>query len=308
MRPTLPTAFELYFAGSKAQQGEPQLEEREDLFFHSIELRNGTRKTTWHRRLDDLNALVREFLPPQRPLEIMDVAVSSGVSSAEWLIQLERAGIECRMLAGDAVVDAFLVSLGPGLRALIDRTGHLMQLDIGGQAVRLPPPRRRDRIRYLPYTLVMKAAVRLFDLGGRGCTQDCSQPGDGTQRRFGATCLPLTLMSPSLDRLPHLRAVEDDILVNTSYTRRFHVLRAANILNLAYFDTPTLERMLCNLRSRLLPRGLLIVCRTNDAGVNNATVFTLERDGRLIATARLNEGSEIEDLVLRLPAGVNVRR
>ena len=42
----------------------------------------------------------------------------------------------------------------------------------------------------------------------------------------------------------------------------------------------TLKRMLANLRSRLLPGGLLIVCRTNAAGINNATVFTLGPDGR----------------------------
>jgi hypothetical protein len=59
--------------------------------------------------------------------------------------------------------------------------------------------------------------------------------------------------------------------------------------------------MLINLRSRLLPGGLLIVCRTNAAGVNNATVFGLEQDGRFVETARLNEGSEIADVVLRLP-------
>jgi hypothetical protein len=81
----------------------------------------------------------------------MDVAVSSGVSTAEWLIALERAGVRCRMLAGDAVVNAFLISVGPGLRALSDRTGHLMQLDIKGEAVRMPPPRRRDRVRYFPH-------------------------------------------------------------------------------------------------------------------------------------------------------------
>ena len=108
-------------------------------------------------------------------------------------------------------------------------------------------------------------------------------------------------MSPSLNQLPQLRAVEDDILENKDYPQRFHVLRAANILNLAYFDTATLQRMLRNLRSRLQPGGLLIICRTNDADVNNATVFTLEKDGRFTATARLNEGSEIADLVLGLP-------
>jgi len=286
MSATIPTAFDLYF-GRGAQDSQ------EDLFFHSIQLRNGTRKTTCHRRLDDLNDLVLGLLPPERPLQIMDVAVSSGVSTAEWLVSLEQAGVECQMLAGDAVVDAFLISLGRKLRALTDTTGHLMQLDIGGKAIRLPPPRRRDRIRYLPYVQVMKAVARLFDLRMR----------DSTQRRFGATCAPLHLLSPSLGRLPRLRAVEDDILQNTSYAARFHVLRAANILNLAYFDVPTLERMVRNLRARLLPGGLLIVCRTNEAGVNNATVFRFNRDGRLKPIARLNQGSEIADLVARLEPG-----
>jgi hypothetical protein len=171
-----------------------------------------------------------------------------------------------------------------------------MQLDIGGAAIRLPPPRRRDRIRYMPLILLMKAAARLFGSGALAA----SRSGDRSQRRWGVTCRPLTLMSPSLSQLPRLRAVEDDILVNTSYTKRFHVLRAANILNLAYFDVATLERMLRNLRARLLAGGLLIVCRTNEAGVNNATVFTLGSDGRFSATARLNAGSEIADVVLRL--------
>src|SRR5581483_965503 len=71
MNATIPTAWEIYFGANAVAAG------REDLFFHSIELRNGTRKTTRHHRLDDLNALVQPLLPPQRPLEIMDVAVSS---------------------------------------------------------------------------------------------------------------------------------------------------------------------------------------------------------------------------------------
>lgn len=291
MTATVPTAFELYFAGQK-RLDDKERAAREDRFFHSIQLRNGTYKSTAHRRLDDLNGFVMRMLPEQRPLKIMDVAVSSGVSTREWLVALEGAGIDCHMLAGDAVVNACLISLG-SLRALADKTGHLLQLDLGGRAIRLPPPRRRDRILHAPLVALMKAVARLFDLQ--------AQPGSSIQHRLGATCCPLTLMSPSLRELPHLRTVEDDILLDKSYTRRFHVLRAANILNLAYFEVPTLRSMLINLRSRLLPGGLLIVCRTNAAGVNNATVFTLETDGRLVATARLNEGSEIADLVLGLP-------
>lgn len=291
MTATVPTAFELYFAGQDWLD-EQERTAREDRFFHSIRLRNGTYKSTAHHRMDDLNSFVMDLLPEPRPLEIMDVAVSSGVSSGEWLVALERAGIQCRMLAGDAVVDACLISLG-SVRALADKTGHLLQLDVGGRAIRLPPPRRRDRILYAPLVALMKATAALFDLR--------AAPGSPTQQRLGATCCPLTLMSPSLRQLPQLRTVEDDILLDNGYRRRFHVLRAANILNLAYFDARTLERMLINLRSRLLPGGRLIVCRTNKAGTNNATVFTLAADGRFVATARLNDGSEIADVVLRLP-------
>jgi hypothetical protein len=291
MNATVPTAFELYFAGYE-RGDERERAAREDLFFHSIRLANGTYKSTAHHRLDDLNRFVMPLLPPERPLQIMDVAVSSGVSSAEWLVALEEAGIDCRMVAGDAVVNACLISLG-SLRALADKTGHLLQLDIAGRAIRLPPPRRRDRIRYAPLIALLRAAAHLFDLRAAAETP--------TQSRLGATCCPLTLMSPSLRELPNLRTVEDDILLDQGYPQRFHVLRAANILNRAYFDQSTLERMLRNLRSRLVPGGLLIVCRTNAAGVNNGTVFTLEADGRLTATARLNEGSEITDLALGLP-------
>ena len=288
---TVPTAFELFFQRTP-QSDRVELEAREDRFFHSIELRNGTRKTTWHRRLDDLNEFVMGLLPMQRPLEIMDVAVSSGVSSAEWLEALERAGVQCRMVAGDAVVESFLISFGPRLRALADRTGHLMQLDIGGHAIRLPPPRRRDQLRYLPCIRLMELATRLFDL--------TSLPRGAEVRRWGVSCRALALLSPSLSQLPRLEAVEDDILTDGRFARRFHVLRAANILNLAYFDTDTLTRMVSNLRDRLLPGGLLIICRTSEQQSNDATVFTLGEDGRLRVAARLNRGSEIEPLALAL--------
>src|SRR5207302_9211234 len=74
MSRAVPSAFELYFGSGRRDPW--QLAELEELFFHSLGLRNGTRKTTWRHRLDDLNALVQQHLPPQRPLEIMDVAVS----------------------------------------------------------------------------------------------------------------------------------------------------------------------------------------------------------------------------------------
>jgi len=273
--PEIPTAHRLYFTDELRR--DPRRPQLEDSFFHSLVLRNGTFKTTWHHRLDDLNAMVAPFLPSGRPLEIMDVAVSSGISTIEWLDFLEGSGIECRMTAGDAVIDAFLVTAGP-LRGLFDRTGHLMQLDVAGRAVRMPPPRRRDRLRFAPLALAVKAAAHL-----------------GLRRR------PLKLVSPSLAAHPRIEVVEDDILNDQRWPRRFDVLRAANILNPCYFSHALLERMLRNLRSRLAPQALLAVCRTTEEGRNDATLFRLTEDGAFRKLAILNEGSELTELVLSLP-------
>lgn len=288
-----PTAFRLYLTDEL--RAAPLAQEIENAFFQSITLRNGTQKTTWHRRLDDLNALSERCLPAARPLEILDVAISSGVSTLEWLEALDRAGIASRITAGDAIVDAFLLTAGP-LRALIDRTGYLMQLDIAGQAVRTPPPRRRDRLRYAPLLLFMKAAAGLF----RAERRAGMAPGE-IRVRLGLSCRALKLISRSLIGHPRIETLEDDILSDQRWERRFHVIRAANILNHAYFGRALLTRMLLNLRSRLAEGGLLIVCRTSDEGRNHATLFRLRADRGFEVAATLNDGSEVAELVLCLP-------
>ena len=290
--PEVPTAYQLYLAD--ALNGDPRMQQMEDAFFHSLGMRNGTLKTTWHRRLDDLNALIERFLPADRPLEIMDVAISSGISTVEWLESLERAGIECRITAGDAIVHGFLLTAGP-VRALMDRTGFIMQLDIGGKAIRMPPPRRRDRLRYGPLLLSMRAAARLF-----ADTLGSAAPPAAVQERLGLSCRPLKLVSRSLQAHPRIEVVEDDILAESRWAGRFHALRAANVLNRCYFDEARLERMLRNLRTRLAPRGLLALCRTTEEGRNEASLLRLREDRTFEQLASLNAGSEVAQLALSL--------
>jgi hypothetical protein len=291
-----PSAYQVYFG---ARDTEPdRLQRLEDDFFGTIWLRNGTSKYTYRRRLDDLNDLVRTLLPNARPLSIMDVAVSSGVSTAEWLEELQKNGIDCTMVAGDAMIDAFLISAGQAVRILVDRTGFMMNLEIMGRSIRLPPPRSRGAWRD-PRVLnllracsppILRAALRRFQ----------RSPASG--RRLGLVCTPIKLVCPSLTAHAAIKWVEDDILRDRSYSRSFHVVRAANILNRGYFDDRTLTAMLLNLRERLLPQGLLVICRTHADNRNTGTVFRMESDGRFSALSHVNEGSEITNLVLDLPA------
>lgn len=291
MHDRIPTANELYF--SNIPLDARRLENLEKRFFQSVGLPNGTWKTTAHRRLDDLNALVEKYLPRNRPIDVMDVAVSSGVSTLEWLESMERAGISCRMTAGDAAADAYLVTIAPGLRVLVDRRGYPLQYEVRGHAIRLPI-RKRDMLLYgLPVMYMRRVLEKVVApaLKAMRRTQEGSQ-GSVSWR-------PLKLVSPLLRN--RIEVVEDDILVNRAYRECFDVVRAANILNRGYFDEGTLMAMLLNLRNRLRRGGLLVVCRTNEKNVNHGSILSLGEDGRLSQVARLNEGSEVEDIALSLP-------
>jgi hypothetical protein len=303
-----PTAHQLFFSDSSP-------EERQRLetgFFMSLLLPvNGTYKTTYHRRFDDLNELVLRHLPSKRPLQIMDVAVSSGVSTAEWTMQLRAAGVAHRMVAGDLVVRAFLIEVSKYFRVLVDRDARLLQVDVNGrgifrpEAVRGYPGRLWSFCRDAP---MLAAGFAVAAAAGPAIRSSSNRAG----KTLGMRYRPLDLVSSALSSLPDVQIIEDDILADTP-TETVDVLRAANILNKVYFDESTLEQMVRNLRRRLRPGGLMIVCRTDYngnfdysrldySGINKASLFQLNSDGKFEVRARLNAGSEIEELVLRTPA------
>jgi hypothetical protein len=294
MKTPVPTAEYLFFS---EETFEPQqLEELEKAFFWNIIARNGTFKATNHRRLDDLNEFVAMHLPADRPLKIMDVAVSSGISTGEWTRFLQNSGIQHQMVAGDLLVHAWLVSVGSHLHVLVDKTGYQLQFDIGGNAIRTPL-RKRDWLRYGVLILALKLVMLRAAPALRRTLP--GQVWDLPLKRFGVRYRPLQLVSRSLREFEQILVVEDDILNNRNYGNSFHVIRAANILNRAYFDECKLTAMIRNLRSRLVPGGLLIICKTTeDDSVNHATLFKLQIDGKLAIVAKLNGGSEVEELGL----------
>jgi chemotaxis methyl-accepting protein methylase len=118
-------------------------------------------------------------------------------------------------------------------------------------------------------------------------------------RVFGRRARPVSLVSPRLRRRAEIEIVEDDITVPGRFPAGFDVIRVANLVQRAYFDEPTLRTIVVNLRERLRDGGLLVICRTTEAGVNDATIFR-RTGGRFTAEASLNGGAEVRDLVLAL--------
>jgi hypothetical protein len=157
-RTAAPTARQLYFA--PAPPAPQAREEAEARFFRSIRQSNGTYKTTYKNRLDDLNRLVAGLLPPCRPLRLMDLAVSSGVTTLDWVDSLDRLGVEYTMTAGDLNIRAYFLALGRHLGVLVDGRGYPLQFEIFGRAVPNPPARRMLPL-YLPWMALLRLAAAL---------------------------------------------------------------------------------------------------------------------------------------------------
>jgi hypothetical protein len=260
-----PTVKEFLAAGS---------ESLEENFFRLVWLPNGTFKTTQRRRLDDLNEFCLPFLQalPARPLRIMDVAASSGATTAEWQAQLERSGLACAMTATDKWLNASLVRLLPGMDALVGEDGSALHFDAFGFGM-------SSRVSITPLSPVKVALWALFKLFYSAKKK---------------TALPVVLARPAAG----LRVEPDDLLAPTPppWAGAFDVVRAANILNRGYFTGSELSAILVHLRERLRPGGVLVASRTDESsGKNMATLFRHEQ-GRFSVLARLNGGSEIEEL------------
>lgn len=263
-------------------------QKQEAAFFTSIRLRNGTFKTTDHHRLDDLNMLViGEWQKLDRkPRHIMDVGVSSGISSLEWADALTRAGIDAEILATDLCMRGSLVRLLPGYEVLLDRDGKVLQHIVGDRPVRWYLNGPRDFFRGVGFAV---AALNAFASALLQFTN---------RSRTGKHVL---LVNPHARDDARLSFAEDDVLApNPEHLRgRFDAIRVANVLNHGYFDEAQLGRAVDNLKDRLMGAGsFLIVNRTLADGNNHGTIFRLSEANKFEIVTKMRTGSEIEDIVL----------
>jgi hypothetical protein len=293
-----PTIKEIFFTDPATRDAATQ-EEYERNFYSRLKLPNGVYKTTHTRRFDDLNPLVNELLPKDRRVDLLDVGISSGVSTVEWLDSLRASGIDARVVGGDLDITGYLISAGKWLDVLIDRTGYVLQIDLGGRSItnhaRFPLVRRAL---LAPAVFGLNALFKLFWLSSPGLRRHVAEDGGEKTLALGARCRPLTLLSPRLRRDERLELVEDDIVTGSDrFVDRFDAIRAANVLNF-YLAPSMLVRMLATLRRRLRVGGLLVLCRTNPREQNLGTIFRLDEKGKFAVVRRIGAGSEIEAFVL----------
>ena len=291
---TMSSLADLFINTDKPSESSQELERK---LFDCLRLRNGVYKTTYAHRLDDLNAWVEKYLPAAEPLQLLDIAISSGTSTLEWVESLEEAKLDYHMTGNDLTTRGLLVSFGERLHAVLDHTRWPLLFEIDGQWLS-SPPRKRHRLRY-PFALAfIKCALFCWS------RRHIEPAAEGVHRTLGmrTRVRPISLVTPRLSSHPRVTIKEGNIMGDSWLEGKYHVIRAANILNRKYFTDDALVRILGNLRHHLAAGGILVVCRTDTDGkaANHATIFHLKTDMRLEVVSRMNGGSEIENLVLQL--------
>ena len=261
----------------------------EDTFLSSIRVGKGIARKTYAHRLDDVNQLVNQLLPAIRPLRMMDIGISSGVSTLEWIESVESRKVDYYMYAVDVAVRGVLVSLREGIDVLTDSRGRPLLIDLKGRWIPYPPG-KRHLVRFLFSILLIRSLLYLIAEDIRECA---ANPKSKLVKRWFTTT-PVPLVYSDLGKNARVTVLEGNLLERATLPKNLHVVRAANILNRSYFNEHQVVSIVDNLRSTLCPGGILVVCRTDDSGRTNGTVFRLSETGSLEILERINGGSEIE--------------
>lgn len=243
----------------------------------SLRLANGTRKTTWPNRFVELDATMVELLGAGTArVRLLDVAVSSGISTIELIDALTSSGLTVEATATDMLITAQIATVVPGVRLLVDGDDNPIQWDFGVRTLRAHPYGNAvDRVR--------SALDRLWHLA---------------RNRRGMRRVEVMLTDPRLAARARV-ASEDLTDPDPGLDGPYDLVRACNILNDDYFDGEVLDRMCATVIRRVDDGGYLVVVRTLNDGSSYGTIF--RRDGaRLEVVEVLTRPCDVHDRCLRL--------
>ncbi|HMO82304.1 MAG TPA: hypothetical protein PKD24_16115 [Pyrinomonadaceae bacterium] len=264
--------------------------ETEMKFFASLRLRNGVTRFTYENRLETLDDWLIGFLSSRSFHRILDVGISSGITTVELGRKLEKGKYNFEIIGIDKQVDAFLIRFDEQNSVLIDTSGFPLHFEINGRGfgyVSGTNVINLARRRYLG-----KRAIRIFNL----TRSNRFHENPLNSRKDFPRILKTRLLCNEIQGNQLIKVREADIFTD-DVGSDYSLVRVANLFNESYFSRLQLVDGIEKIRSLLKIEGYLLVCRTNSDGVTNATLFNLNNKRRFRVVQRFGNGSEIESLV-----------
>lgn len=281
MRNVKPTARAVLI-DSHDEVSEKDVDALERRFFNQLVLSNGTLKTTYTNRLPDVESACNSLLEKCQPVvRILDMGVSSGVTTHEWIQSLGQAQIEFKMDAFDLCMDASILSFSENFHILVDSAHRPLQFEVFGRAEsnNLGKTLSRKIRRGIP-VVALRIAFAISKL----------LPG------VRARSTAVKLVSHKLESAENVRVFEHDLSKIDELPGQYDMIRAANILNRAYFDSAFLADAISKVKGKLSTNGFFCVVRTDSDGTNNGTIYQLTHN-TLHPVIQIGDGTEIDELI-----------
>ncbi len=281
------TAREVLLNGSSLSPEERAAKEAN--FYTRIRVQNGLLKMTETRRLDDVNKILVPFIRSRwadETLQVLDVGVSSGVTTMELAAALRASSRPFKIVGTDLCIEASLLSYGQHLHVLCDRKGQALQFELMGFPISnylgtsfSSWSRRLVPVIFARVLFGLLALSIVHSLIGRPSTR------------------PVRLLTGSGREDPDVQFIEENLFDIDVHGWQYHLIRAANILNPRIFSTPQLHQAIHLLRSRLKTGGLLLIVRSHDDGSNHGACYELQSDHTFRPVISFGSGCEVDSVV-----------
>lgn len=265
---------------------------------------NGTYRTTFPNRFHDLDDVATRWIKKSysgdTELRVQDRAASHALTSLEWALKLFQLFPVAKFEASDSMFSLVKLSLNTGEAYVLEPDGHPLQYIKWPFVVSL---QRRESWRYPINRLIAAGAKRRFDR--LSLPEKCMESTSGANHQVSS--IPFVHPKAMQFSKENTRFQLQTRSVFEHLPESCHVLRTMNILNASYFSTDRLVEGINAAFNSLKPGGIWIVGRTLEEDFSNhATLFRKQQSGWTVME-RLGQGSEIEELALRVPSVENSR-
>mgnify|MGYP001089544255 CR=1 FL=1 len=242
--------------------------------FSTLIMENNTSKQTNVNRFKDLEEITIKYLTESLDYKILDIGVSSGITSCELLELLKKRDIQFTLYATDKYPEIkfyknifFTAYLDSNNKVKSIYTGLFFFSDLLSW-------------KYFLSKLFFKILSKFIVIKNNK-VDHCSL----LYQNFNELILNKKIVF-----------FEHDI-INPLNEKNFELVRVMNLLNLGYFSNDFITTSIENIKKSIKENGMLLVGRTIN-GKNHASLYKLKRD-KFTLIESVNRGSEIHDLIIR---------
>lgn len=285
-------AYNLLAVGDHPSPEDTQVFEDLSFVFRTA---NGTFRTSFRNRFQDINKVVlrhlQERFSPNTVLRVQDRAVSHGLTSAEWILNLQPAFPQLTFEASDLMMELLELKLDSGEIYIAEKDGTALQY------IRAPfvvPIHHSDARRFPINQWVAGRAKRRLQALHLPANWTSTTSGDGY------TVRSIPMVHPEMRALVRQHHPQFQFRIRSVFetTPPHHVIRTLNILHQGYFTPAQLQEAFKAVFNSLEPGGLWILGRTLEEDLANHASLLLRKPDGWDVLERIGNGADVEHLAL----------